>query len=75
MGFHSDRWKTDYQEIALAACRAVGRSENPGVPVLFGDHNLPPLVEIGLTDLPKSGGAMATPEPPGTTGLIAGTSI
>ena len=22
--------------------RAVGRSENPGVPVLFGGHNLPP---------------------------------
>ena len=37
--------------------RAVGRSENPGVPVLFGGHNLPPLVEIGLTDLPKNGGA------------------
>ena len=37
--------------------RAVGRSENPGVPVLFGGHNLPPLVEIGLTDLPKSGDA------------------
>ena len=37
--------------------RAVGRSENLGVPVLFGGHNLPPLVEIGLTDPPKSGGA------------------
>ena len=24
--------------------------------LLFGGHNLPPLVEIGLTDLPKSGG-------------------
>ena len=35
--------------------RALGRSENPGVPVLFGGHDLPPLVEIGLTDLPKSG--------------------
>ena len=23
-------------------CRAVGRSENSGVPVLFGGHNLPP---------------------------------
>ena len=34
---------------------AVGRSENPGVPVLFGGHNLPPLVEIGLIDLSKSG--------------------
>ena len=39
-------------------------SENPGVPVLFGGHNLSPLVEIGLTDLPKSGGAMAPPATP-----------
>ena len=45
-------------------------SENLGVPVLFGGHNLPPLFEIGLTDLPKSGGAMALPAPPGTTGLL-----
>ena len=36
---------------------AVGRSENPGVPVLFGGHNLPPLFQIELTDLPKFGGA------------------
>ena len=28
------------------------------------------LIEIGLTDLPKSGGAMANPAPSGTTGLI-----
>ena len=28
-----------------------------------------PLVEIGLTDLPKSGGAIAPPVPPGTTPL------
>ena len=41
--------------------RAVGWSENPGVPVLFVGHNLSPLVGIGLTDLPKSGGAMAPP--------------
>ena len=39
--------------------RAEGRSENPGVPVSIRGHNLPPLVEIGLPDLPKSGGAMA----------------
>ena len=26
----------------------------PGMPVLFGGHNLPPLVEMELTDLPKS---------------------
>ena len=44
--------------------RAVGRSDNPWVPVLFGGYNLPHLVEIGLTDLQKSGGAMA---PQGTT--------
>ena len=43
--------------------RAFARSGNPGVPVLFGEHNLPSLVEIGLTDLPKSGDAMATPAP------------
>ena len=49
--------------------RVVGRSENPDVPVLFAGHNLLPLVEIGLTDLPKSEGAMAPPAPPGTTGL------
>ena len=48
--------------LVYVSVRAVGRSENPGVPVLFGGHNLPPLVEIGLTDLPKFGGAMA----PGT---------
>ena len=48
----------------LVLVRAVGRSENPGVPVLFGWHNLLPLVAIGLTDLPKSGGAMAPPVPP-----------
>ena len=43
--------------------------ENLGVPILFGRHILTPLVEIGLTDLPKFGGAMASPAPPGTTGL------
>ena len=31
---------------------------------------MPPLVEIGLTDLPKSGCAMAHPAHPGTTGLL-----
>ena len=48
----------DYFIIFDHICRAVGGSENSGVPVLFGGHNLPPLVEIGLTDLPKFGGAM-----------------
>ena len=34
----------------------LSRSENSGVPLLFGGHNLPPpMVEIGLTDLPNRG--------------------
>ena len=44
-----------YCDLGLLECRAVGRYENLGVPVLFGGHNMPPVVEIGLTDLPKSG--------------------
>ena len=44
--------------LLVSGYRAVGRFENPGVPVLFGGHNLFPLVDIGLTDLPKSGGAI-----------------
>ena len=39
-----DRIKHDYSDH-----RAVGRSENFGVLALFGGHNIPPLVEIGLT--------------------------
>ena len=54
---------------SILPIRAVEMSENPGEPVLFSGHNLPPLVEIGLTDLPKSVGAMALLAPPGTTGL------
>ena len=61
---YGDRWCV----ITTKSCsvRTVGRSENPGEPVLFGGANLYPLVEIGLTDLPESGGAMALS---GTTGL------
>ena len=33
-------------ENAVVYNRAVGRSENPGVPVSFCGYNLPPLVEI-----------------------------
>ena len=54
--------------------RAVGRSENPGVPVhnnVGGGHNLPFLVELGLTDLPQSSEcAMAPPIPTGHIGLL-----
>ena len=35
----------------LRSQKAVGRSENPGVPALVGGHDLPVLVEIGLTDV------------------------
>ena len=56
-----------------AHIRDVGRSENLGVGVSYGGHNLPPFVEIGLTDLPKFVGAMAPPAPPGTTGLHLST--
>ena len=38
------------------AVRAVARSENPRGHVILGGDNVPSLVEIGLTDLPKSGG-------------------
>ena len=47
--------------------RAVARSENPGGHVVLGGNNVPPpLVEIGLADLPKSvwGGGTAPPRPP-----------
>ena len=53
--------------------RALGRSKkNPEQGQYWcGGHNLPPLVEIGLTDLPKSGVAMATPAPLAPSGLQA----
>ena len=41
----------------LIPYRAVARSENPGGHVVLGGDNVPSLVEIGLADLPKSGGA------------------
>ena len=44
--------------------RAVARSENPEGHVILGGDNVPPLVEIGLTDLPKSGGGTAPPPGP-----------
>ena len=46
---------------AKGNCRAVARSENLGGHIVLGGDNVPPLVEIGLTDLPKSGGARAPP--------------
>ena len=51
-------------EIIVIYSRAVARSKNPGGLVVLGGDNVPPLVEIGLTDPPKSGGAAAPPLPP-----------
>ena len=43
--------KETQSEITNNGDRAVERSEIPGLPVLFGGYNLPPLIETGLTDL------------------------
>ena len=49
----------------IGTIRAVGRSENSGLPILFGGHNLPPLVEIGLLNCQNLGvpghGTIGTP--------------
>ena len=53
------------------ASRAIARSENPGGHIVLGGDNVPPLVEIGLTDLPKTGGAKAPPsDSPASTYLV-----
>ena len=57
--------------VVLQICtfsRPVARSENLGWHVLLGGDNVPPLVEIGLTDLTKSGGARAPSAPPACDG-------
>ena len=41
--------------------RHAARVKNPGGQVVLGGDNVSPLVEIGLTDPPKSGGAAAPP--------------
>ena len=43
--------------------RAVARSENPGGHVILGGDNVPPQVEIGLTDRPKTEDVRAPPAP------------
>ena len=55
--------------------RAVGRSENSDVLVVVRWAKSVPLVEIGLTDLPKSECAMAHPAHPGTAGLKSKVEI
>ena len=58
----------------LCQCRDAGRGKNWGfMPVVKGGHNLPPLVGIGLTDLPNIwGGAMPLrPTPQSGSGITA----
>ena len=45
-----------YMLMITVYIRAVARSENPGGLVVLGGENVPPLVEIGLSNLPKTGG-------------------
>jgi hypothetical protein len=44
--------------------RHVPKSKNLGGQVVMGGDNVPPLVEIGLTDPPKTGGVYAPLPPP-----------
>lgn len=41
--------------VKVLVLRSVGKSENPGVPIVMWGHN----GRLLLTDLPKSGGTMA----------------
>jgi hypothetical protein len=49
--------------------RAVARSENCGWHVVLGGDNVPPLVWMGLTGLPKSGANVPPLVGIGLTGL------
>ena len=52
-------------EVQTILRRAVTRSENPRGLVVLGGDNVPPLVELGLTDLLKT-----PPSPPLATALL-----
>ena len=52
--------------------RSIERSENPwgwGGQYQCDGHKMPPLVGIGLTELPYPGGAKVPPAPPLMTAL------
>ena len=57
-----------------SSSRDAARVKNPGGQVVLGGDNVSPLVEIGLTDLPKSGEAAAPPAPPLAASLLISTS-
>ena len=61
---------SDQIDLDLTIIRDVVRFSNPGVLAVMWSAYLPPLVGIGLTELPNSGGAKATPAPPLMTALI-----
>ena len=48
-------------KVDLTLCRHAARVKNPGGQVALGGDNVSLLVEIGLNDTPKSGGAAAPP--------------
>ena len=53
----------------LFSATTEAETENPEGHIVLGGDNVPHLVEIGLSDLPKTGGARAPPAPPLATGL------
>ena len=56
---------TTLTDLKTMVDRVVARSENPDGHIALGGDNVPPLVDIGLTILSKSGrGARAPPAPP-----------
>ena len=57
-------WHLSHEKASFLWCRAVVRSENPGGLVVLSGDNVSPLVQIGLTDLAKTGGAKAPPASP-----------
>ena len=57
-------FETHYSLDFVCISRAVGRSENPGGKVIMWLAKSAPLVGIGVTGLPKSGGH----DPPGPHG-------
>jgi hypothetical protein len=54
----------DLQESHRCGCKAVGRSENPGGRSNNLEEIIYPMVEIGLSDLPKWGGGGLAPLAP-----------
>ena len=56
MSYGKNLFTTETYGTIYILCRAVARSENLKGHVILGGDNVPSLVEIGLTDLPKVGG-------------------